>query len=144
MKIAFLDKDRKLIVQEIVLAGPGPMKDQLQQHMPAEFGNMVTRVINLNRSGKPGIYDLTQILNGVQVTTTADKTQAKKDKQDVQVTAKADKTQAEEDKPDEVTTKVGKRDKRRAKKHKQSMEVIIESYKTEAEEDQQHFRIEED
>lgn len=64
MKRAYFDTNGQAVIDEIVLAGPGPMKELLQKVLPQELAKMVVKSVNVGRSGRPGLYDLTQILCG--------------------------------------------------------------------------------
>lgn len=59
-------KDGQL-VDEIVLAGPGSMKDELLEELPRSLADLVSSTQAVARTGRPGLYDLTQMLNGGQV-----------------------------------------------------------------------------
>lgn len=67
MQRAFVGKDGRLLVKEIVLAGPGPSKDQLLEKLPRSLAQLVSATLTVAHAGRPGLYDLTRIL-GVEQT----------------------------------------------------------------------------
>jgi len=61
MQKAFLGKDNELLVDKILLAGPGNMKALLLKILPQKLAK-VTETMAVSRSGRSGLYDLAKML----------------------------------------------------------------------------------
>ncbi|XP_063588208.1 uncharacterized protein LOC134765471 [Penaeus indicus] len=63
MAEAFFDGEGRCLVEQIVVAGPGPMKQQLLEHLPDRWAEAVDQnPVTVDHTGVLGMHELVQLL----------------------------------------------------------------------------------